>query len=63
MPEIVQVDKLLLCWAEFEEELHSLVHGEESDERQIAEKQTTANTPSELSPEAEFSLTYSRWLS
>ncbi len=30
-PEIVDVDKLLLYQADFEEELHSWLHGEESD--------------------------------
>ena len=39
-PEFVHVDKLLPYQADFEEELHSWLHGEESDGRQVAETQT-----------------------
>ncbi len=52
----VLVDKLLLYQADFEEELHSWLHGEESDGQQVAETQTADNMPPELlSPEAAVS--------
>ncbi len=51
-PEFVQVDKLLPYQADFEEELHSWLHSEESDGRRVAETQTSDNMPSELPPEA-----------
>ncbi len=38
-PEFVHVDKLLLYQADFEEELHSWLYGEVSDERRVAEMQ------------------------
>ncbi len=53
--EFVHVDKLLPYQADFEEELHSWFHGEESDGRRVAETQTADNTPSELPPEAAVS--------
>ena len=54
-PEFVHVDKLLPYQADFEEELHSWLHGEESDGRRVAETQTADNTPSELPLEAAVS--------
>ncbi len=53
--EFVHVDKLLPYQADFEEELHSWLHGEESDGRRVAETQTTNNTPSQLPLEAAVS--------
>ena len=50
-PEFVHVDKLLPYQADFEEELHSWLQGEESDGRRVAETQTTDNTLSEPPPE------------
>ena len=51
--EFMHVDKLLLPYpADFEEELHSCLLGEESDGRWVAETQTADNTPSEIPPEA-----------
>ncbi len=49
------VDKLLPYQADFEEELHSWLQGEESDGQRVAEAQTTDNTLSELPPEAAVS--------
>ena len=49
------VDKLLPYQADFEEELHSWLQGEESDGRRVAEMQTADNTLSELPPEAAVS--------
>ena len=54
-PEIVHVDKLLPYQADFEEELHSCLHGEELDGLRFAEMQTADNTPSELPHEAAVS--------
>ena len=51
-PEFVHVHKLLPYQADFEEELHSCLHGEESDGQWVAETQTADNMPSELPPEA-----------
>ena len=51
-PEFVHVDKLLPYQADFEEELHSWLQGEESDGRRVAEMQTADNTLSEPPPEA-----------
>ncbi len=51
----MHVDKLLPYQADFEEELHIWLHGEESDGRRVAETQTADNTPSELPPEAAVS--------
>ncbi len=48
----MHVDKLLPYQADFEEELHSWLHGEESDERRVVDTQTKDNTLSELPPEA-----------
>ncbi len=63
-PEFVPVDKLLPYQADFEEELHTWLHSEESDRRRVAETQTADNTPSELPPEATVTFpTYSGWLS
>ena len=45
----------MLYQADFEEELHSWLHGEESEGRRIAEIQTADNTSSELPPEATVS--------
>ncbi len=53
--EFVHVDKLLPYQADFEEELHSWLHDEESDGRRVAETQTADSTPSELPPEAAVS--------
>ncbi len=50
-PEFVHVDKLLPYQADFEEELHSCFHGEESDGRWVAKTQTADNRPSELPSE------------
>ena len=54
-PEFVHVDKLLPYQADFEEELHSWLHGEESDGRRVAEMQAADNKPFELPPEAAVS--------
>ncbi len=54
-PDIVHADKLLPYQADFEEELHSWLDGEESDGHRVAEIQTADNTPSEPSPEATMS--------
>ena len=51
-PEIAHVYKLLPYQADFEEELHSWLYGEESGGRRIAEMQTADNTSSELPTEA-----------
>ncbi len=53
--EFVHVDKLLPYQADFEEELHSWLQGEESDGRRVAETQTADNTLSEPPPEAAVS--------
>ena len=50
-PEFVHVDKLLPYQADFEEELHCWLQGEESDGRWVAETQTADNTLSEPPPE------------
>ena len=54
-PEIVHVDKLLPYKADFKEDLHSWLHGEESDGRRVAETLTADNTLSEPPPEAAVS--------
>ncbi len=51
-PEFMHVDKLLPYQADFEEELYSWLHDEESAGQQVAEMHTTDNMPSELPPEA-----------
>ena len=51
-PEIVHVDKMLPYQADFDEELHSWLHGEESDGQRIAETQTTDSILTELPPES-----------
>ncbi len=54
-PEFVHIDKLLPYQADFEEELHSWLQGEESDGRRVAEMQTTDKTLSEPPPETALS--------
>ncbi len=54
-PEFVHVDKLLPYQADFEEELHSWLQGEESGGRRVAETQTADSTVSDPPPEAAVS--------
>ncbi len=53
--EFVHADKMLPYQADFEEELHSWLQGEESDGPRVAETQTADNMLSELPPEATVS--------
>ncbi len=54
-PEMVHIDKLLPYQANFEEELHSWLDGEELVGHRVAETQTANNMPPETSPEADVS--------